>query len=552
MSTTPETDLNLDLHFLPAWAKSPADQNQYANYVGRPERSDDRRERKGPPRGFDRPRDRGPRRQGGDRPQGGGARPPQARGEGGLGAQRPRQQPGRGREGRGFPDRRQAPPPQPLVEVNCSFIPDDRGVESLARQIKMTGRAYPLFEIAQLILQKPERYSVTLAIKKNAEGQPLQPLFQCALDETVWLSEEEAVRHVLDRHFATFYQAEKTQTEPPKGTYTFVAQCGMSGQILGPPNYHDYQNQLRKLHAERFSRMPFDAFKARVRIVKDEAVVKKWIEEQSVKTEYIGLNIPEAVKLPSKEEVERHFRQVHVPNIIKQVEAAHLSGNASRGIRAPALSRLIRQTWDDQKRFPLQLATVLSQKFATQGLQFFKVNKSVTHVAVARPHYLDLDASPVSDGIRKIVQFINEHPKSTRRTLVDALAPGNPPATPAPDAPAPEPSPEYNALIGDLHWLVHQGHVIEFATGILETAKKPVTKPPRPAPAAPAAATPEPEASAATAPDLQNEAPPPSPAAEPSTESATPPAETASNGSTVTDSSHAPATEQISDSTGSA
>ncbi|MEI9865273.1 MAG: hypothetical protein WDN00_12125 [Limisphaerales bacterium] len=59
----------------------------------------------------------------------------------------------------------------------------------------------------------------------------------------------------------------------------------MSGAILGPPNYHDYQNQLRKLHTEKFSRMPFDMFKSRVKIVKDEAVVKKWIEDQSFKTQ---------------------------------------------------------------------------------------------------------------------------------------------------------------------------------------------------------------------------------------------------------------------------
>jgi hypothetical protein len=49
-----------------------------------------------------------------------------------------------------------------------------------------------------------------------------------------------------------------------------------------------------------------------------------------------------------------------------------------------------------------------------------------------------------------------------------------------------------------LHWLIHQGHVIEFANGILETAKKPLPKPePKPAakPAAPpAAAAPPPEA----------------------------------------------------------
>src|SRR5690606_25555158 len=36
------------------------------------------------------------------------------------------------------------------------------------------------------------------------------------------------------------------------------------------------------------------------------------------------------------------------------------------------------------------------------------------------------------------------------------------------------------AVISDLHWLIHQGHVIEFANGILETAKKPAPRPPRP------------------------------------------------------------------------
>ena len=84
----------------------------------------------------------------------------------------------------------------------------------------------------------------------------------------------------------------------------------MSGVILGPPNYHDYQNQLRKLHAERFSRMPFEMFKSRVKIVKDEEVVKKWVEDQSFKTEYVCLNVPEPMRLTSREEVEKHFREV--------------------------------------------------------------------------------------------------------------------------------------------------------------------------------------------------------------------------------------------------
>ena len=106
----------------------------------------------------------------------------------------------------------------------------------------------------------------------------VQPLFVCALDETLWLSEDEALAHVLQKHFTTFYQAERTATEPPKGKYTFVAQCGMSGVILGPPNHHDYQNRLHKLHTERFARLPFEVYKARIKIVRDEEVVKKWVD----------------------------------------------------------------------------------------------------------------------------------------------------------------------------------------------------------------------------------------------------------------------------------
>jgi hypothetical protein len=413
-----------------------------------------------------------------------------------------------------------------LPEVNVSFVPDDHGVDSLARQIRMTGRAYPLFDIAQMVLAKPERHSVTMTVKRKADNSILQPLFTCALDETLWLSEEEAIRHALEKHFTMFYQAEKTQVEPPKGVYTFVAQCGMSGVVLGPPNYHDYQNQLRKLHAERFSKMPFDAFKSRVKIVKDEAVVKKWIEDQSWRTQYACLNVPEPLTLPNREEVEKHFRQVHGPVIVKAVESARLSGALSRNIRDRQLSRLLRQRWEEQKRFPLQVATVLSQQFATRGLQFFKVNKTVTHVSVARPHFLDLETTPVSEGIRRIVDHINRHPKGTHRQLVRALAPSaaspatpttpatpaTAPETPTPQAPAAdnatapapvaeasaEPSPEMTAVMTDLHWLIHQGHVIEFANGVLETAKKPAPRPPnKPAKSAEAATASEPAVSEA-------------------------------------------------------
>jgi hypothetical protein len=465
MSGFSEADIDLEKLFLPAWAQEKPEKNRYEQYSGR-EGEDPRRERRG---------GKFPERRGE-----GGPRPPRRGGPG------PRKD---FRRSEPRPERQELP--APLPEIAVTFIADEKGVEMIARQIKVTGRAFPLFQIADLVLQKPERYAVQLATRKKSDGAVAQPLYVCALDDSPWLSEDEAVAHVLKNHFATFYQMERTPTDPPKGTYTFVAQCGMSGAILGPPNYHDYQNQLRKLHAERFSKMPFDVFKSRVKIVKDEAVVKKWIEEQSFKTEYACLNVPEPLKLGAFEDVEKHFRATHKEAIIKPVATLVLNGVKSRNLRSRDLQRLVRVEWENQKRFPLQLATALSKQFASHGLQFFKVNKTVVHVSVARPQFLDLETTPVSENIKRIVEFVNKNPRCSRRKLIEALAPSPVAATPAPVpvaegeaaakpvSPA-EPTPEQTALIADLHWLIHQGHVLEFADGRMETAKRPLPRPPKP------------------------------------------------------------------------
>ncbi len=512
MSNPLESEFNLEQleqQLLPAWAKESANTNRYAHVRGDEEHGGGRR---GPRR--DGPSGRGPggpRRDGQGRGPGGPGRGPRPGGPGGGGFGGPRSDRGdrrggprrddRGGRFGGQRDERREPLP-PLPPLNVSILPEEKGVEALSRQIKLTGRAYPLFDIGFLIIKRPERYVVRFESQKKSDGTPAQALFVCQLDDTLWLSEQDAINHILSKHFDTFYQTEKTETDKPKGVYTFVAQCGMSGEILGPPNYHDYQNKLRQLHQARFPRMPFEAFKARVRIVKDEEIVKKWLDDQSWKTEFIPLNVPEPVKLANKEAVEKHFRETHLANIVRSVDSHTIIGTAAQNIPMGPMRALFRRNLEEQLKFPLKLVTNLSQQFAGLGLQFFKVDKTVTHVAVARPHYLDLALTPVSDSIKSIIEFIDKTPKCTRRKVYDALAPA--PAAPVAEAPAPAPAveaaaapaegeeakpvkpaaptepeltPEQKAITQDLHWLIHQGHVIEFANGIIETAKKPGPRP---------------------------------------------------------------------------
>lgn len=469
MKNTQQSEFDLEKMFLPDWAVKPPATGKYTNYVEE-EKTTKRREGGFRRRDFRRGEPDGRKRQS---------------------VAEPRQRRER-RQNR----RRQDFIPLPRVRV--SIILTDETINKTVRQIKMLGRAFPLFELARRALDFPASQMVKFEVIKNKDGTIVQPLYVCLLDDTIWLSESEAIDYVLDKHFSTFYQAEKTQIDPPKGKYTFVAQCGLSGIILGPPNHHDYQTKLRKLHAERFSHIPFEQYKMKIRIVKDEEVVKKWIEEQSWRTEYIALNIPEPVRLITRDEVIQHFRQTHLPNIIQQVESYTLSGEASRNIPCQPLQRLVRRQWEEQKRFPMRVAIFLSQKFAEQGLQFFKWDRIITYVAISRLHYLDLEVMPVSENVKRIIEHTRTHPGCNIQQLLEALAPSQkqviqitpenkpqegsiekqPAAQSTEQQPATEEyTPEQTSLIADIHWLIHQGHIIEFYNGKMYVAKKPRPRP---------------------------------------------------------------------------
>ncbi len=271
MSDEPSTPtdlsaIDLSLTFAPAWAKDADSGERLAKLAARHDR-EDRPERGGKGRG---PRD--------DRAPRSDRRPP--RREGG-----PRRDDKRG--GR-TPERRPERPPEPTVKGwTIQFLADRHGVEGLAKQIKTSAKAYPLFDLARLVLEKSERYLVEF---KRASDDATA-LYQVKADGTLWLGEGAALTHALATQLDKYYRREQVAVEPPKGNYAFVAVCGLSGTVLGPPNFHDYQSKLLKLHAERFANMPFDAFKSRIRMERGEEFIEKWKEEQSSKDVFHPLDL---------------------------------------------------------------------------------------------------------------------------------------------------------------------------------------------------------------------------------------------------------------------
>ena len=584
------SSLGLDLTemFRPSWTKEggqPAETSRLAASFG--EESGDRPRRgegRGPRRDDRSGRDRGPRpeRSGGDRDRG-----PRRDSRGG-----PRGKEGGRRDERGprrheeREHREPAAPPAALEGWKLDLITEPAAIEGIAKQVRSRAKAYPLFELSRLILKLSDRYSVKLTpLSEETHG-----LFRAKLDGSLWNSRKEAADHLLSEHLGKFYRRTTVATEPPKGAFTVVAQCGMSGVLLGPPNHHEYTSRVIALHGSKFRNMPFEVFKSRIKMVRDEALIEQWKTEQSTKTVYtpvvpgeeeqaapapVAAEEPAAEETPVSSETTEATTEATIPTgetaaateettpeaaapaeeaapaetetspsegeaaaepssetkglSFEQITADFLANHADNEIEPASgvltvsgrvalhgstklLRELLLRHLRELDRFPLPLAQTIGKELTSLGLQLFKSHKKIIHVSMARPRYLDRQTTPTTESLKAILEYLEAHPNQRRdkqwaallalRTEVaETTSPGQTVATEVSAAAAPASAEDAGvtsppsvtpttpsvdeetlkrreqALGADLLWLLHQGHVIDFAMGNLQAATPPKPQP---------------------------------------------------------------------------
>ncbi len=451
MPPTTTTEDLLDLKMLPAWANEPARRNDYADFEG--EEADTGGRRPDRPRNRDRDRDRrGPRQpdRRRERPnRDGGSRPPQdARRDRG-----PQQ------------ERRPEAPAEPLA-VTVRFLPHQRAFDNVIAQIKSAPVAYSVFALARLFLEKPERYDVRLTMPEGVQLFRLGEEGPAASDRRIL--ESSAFASARDE----FYTVEVAQSEPLKGNFSNVARCRLSGMLLGPTNHHAYQPQLRNLYETRFSRrMTFADYQRQIEIVSDPAVVEQWKEEARNVTTYHAKNTEPPVSFSNAAEAERHFRQTHLPVLLREANELTISGVLSRQLPDRRLGREIENAWAQETRSPSKMMQELAGGLRQAGLNIFRHRRGMLFVSPVRARVFGHERAGVSTSINAILEKVSATPGINRKQLAEQLA--------ITDA---DPSVAERAkmtLANDLHWLVREGYVIEFNDGSLDLprAKAPAAVP---------------------------------------------------------------------------
>lgn len=348
---------------------------------------------------------------------------------------------------RGFQRPEHAPP---AAGVRLSLVPDAAALHLIAKEVHQVARVYSLFDIATTLLASRERCRVVFEID---EGQ--SPFHVGRRDVSLFLTRAEAAAHLWrNRALRDEYLHEETvEVDPPNGSFVAIARCGMSGEWLGPPNFHTYQTNLRRMHRERFSEMPFEAYCAKVRTERGEEAVNAWLDSMKTRIRWrlksAGddaswiMDVGEAMKALESSCFDEAFETTRIANVPASIAAANLS---------PGLLSTLKLTGGHIRKHPAMMIPAICKALEAEHLPVFK-RKGKLFTGPARPLALPQDAV-LAERPARMVEWIRANTPAKLEGLWRAVLPEGGTAPPA----------EYAA---DLFWMLQQGHVLLFTDDTL-------------------------------------------------------------------------------------
>ncbi len=383
------------LDFGPNWADSskPATSNR-----------DDRGPRTRSSGGFRGGQDDGNRRGGGARDRRSNARrssderPSEGRGERGERRDRNDRAPLRDR------------PFEPTVKID--IYPQDEAFDALVKRLQSSARTYQLFDITRLLLEKPERYVILVSPKPGKQAEAPSPLYYSIPGHLPFETEAEAIHYVLSEHLDRFFEVEEVECDPPSGNFLMVNRCGITGTLLGPPNYHRYQEFAQKHFAANISGMSFERFQSKIESTKTQEDIDAWLDSMKKRSRYLlkerAEGEPEAF---DTFEAARMFLLSHRKDkIVAASESVRFAGKDLPRLPQGDIRRSIESYVETQKHFPLDTANNIRGRLRRHNFTVYKKGaKGASFVCAVKRKFRD-EKTTFTDSIRNLIEFIEKHP----------------------------------------------------------------------------------------------------------------------------------------------
>ena len=317
----------------------------------------------------------------------------------------------RGHDSKKF-DKREFRNDRPRFEpiVNVEFYPNDANFNELIEQLRLSCKTYELFAVARLFLGKPERFAMVV---KKKDGCADKNLYLTTDDGFVFDTETEAIAHVLDAHIDKYFDVHEEEIQPPKGNFTILHKCGITGRVLCPPNYHEYQKVLLDHHEKYLPNVLFEKFKSKIVKTSEQSEIDAWKESVSKIAVYTPKECDsDQVELKTSSELRSFFVDHFKDRAISQFESVRVPGEVFAKMPKGIISKSLFVTIEREKLFPLNFANNLRGKFRRAHFTIYKIGgkPGISCVCGIKRKFRTV-GDEMADNLQPIMSYLDSNKK---------------------------------------------------------------------------------------------------------------------------------------------
>ena len=337
------------------------------------------------------------------------------------------------------------------LDAEIKILPEPKALGTIFKKIERDFHAYKLKDLAFFFLDNLD--SVLLKITPSEKfGSFENKYFQCKACGFVSSSEESLIEHILSAHLADYYNSQVVECEPPTGNFNCVAKCSLTGVLLGPPNIHEFNSNVKEMIRTRFPGMSESEYRSHIEMIRDSAVIDEWRNSAHQRTVYFEKGAGENALPKSRAEAEGEMRRTVVDALLAR-PSKNLMITAAAALKSgdKPLVLAVKDALRREGNRPYSMIFALRGAFHHRKLKFFKANDSHGQEFVSSVEYREFDAAHAVPELAGVANFIVEHPCSTKEEIVSSLGEDS---------------------LKHLSQLVSTGHVVSFTNGVYSAVEK--------------------------------------------------------------------------------
>lgn len=293
-----------------------------------------------------------------------------------------------------------------LMDVDISLKPTTELMDILVQTMKKTCMTYRFFPIVIFFLQKKEYKIVLTALKNNA-------IFCTLVENLPFLKKEKAENYLVEKYWDEFFFAEAIPLNRPRGNFNSINRCGITGILLGPPNYHLYGDFLRE-HYEQYlkEQCSWEDFLSNIKNESSPEIIQQWIDSMSHGYRYHLKKNPDIV-FENYALAKRYLIQ-HITDLndgVREIRHMVFPNEKIDQIVDRDLKQAIFDEIENEMHVPTKISYLCSARFRHAGFHVYRKGRDadkVTYVCAIKRRIRD-EFTSFSKPLESIIDCIATH-----------------------------------------------------------------------------------------------------------------------------------------------